>query len=118
MAVKDVVGRYVEDVALRMLERAGWEVLARNWRCRFGELDIVARDGAEAVFVEVKTRRSDAFGGAVAAVTPNKVRRLRMLAGEWLAAQETVFAGVRIDVVAVTIPRAGAPAIEHLRGVG
>ncbi|WP_296666012.1 YraN family protein [Demequina sp.] len=117
MAVKDVVGRYGEDLAVRALEGQGWEVVARNWRCAFGELDIVAWDGSDTVFVEVKTRRSDAFGGALAAVTPSKLRRLRRLAGEWLAAQDGHWPGVRIDVVAVTLPRSGPAVIEHLRGV-
>ncbi|GAA5518823.1 hypothetical protein Lsed01_01257 [Demequina sediminis] len=118
MAVKDVVGRYGEDLAARSLSAAGWEVLDRNWRCPVGELDIVAREGGEVVFVEVKTRRSDAFGGALAAVTPHKMRRLRVLAGQWLAAQGESFGSIRIDVVAVTLPRSGAPILEHVRGVG
>ncbi|WP_062460544.1 YraN family protein [Demequina soli] len=118
MAVKDAVGRYGEEVAARRLVEDGWEVLVRNWRCARGELDIVARDGRELVFVEVKTRRSDAFGGALAAVTPAKVRRLRLLAGQWLADQDVAWPAVRIDVVAVTLPRAGAAVIEHVRGVG
>ncbi|WP_062313040.1 YraN family protein [Demequina rhizosphaerae] len=118
MAVKDEVGRYGEELAARRLLEDGWEVLARNWRCGLGEVDIVARDGAEVVFVEVKTRRSDAFGGALAAVTGAKVRRLRRLAGEWLAGQPLVWAGARIDVVAVTLPRSGPAVVEHVRGVG
>ena len=118
MAVKDAVGRFGEDLAERRVLGYGWEVLARNWRCRLGELDLVAVDGDDAVFVEVKTRRSDAFGGAVAAVTPAKVRRLRLLAGAWLASQDRAFAAARIDVVAVTLPRSGPPQVEHLRDVG
>ncbi len=118
MAVKDAVGRYGEDLAARRLEALGWRVLSRNWRCRLGELDIVAVDGAELVFVEVKTRRSDAFGGALAAVTPNKLRRLRLLAGQWLAEHDGPHHGIRIDVVAVTLQDAGAPVLDHVRGVG
>ena len=118
MAVKDAVGRFGEDLAERRVVGFGWEVLARNWRCTLGELDLVARDGDEAVFVEVKTRRSEAYGGAVAAVTPAKLRRLRLLAGAWLASQERAFSAARIDVVAITVPRAGAPVVEHLRDVG
>lgn len=118
MAVKDVVGRYGEDVAARRVTDLGWEVVARNWRCSFGELDLVAVDGDQAVFIEVKTRTTEMFGGAVAAVTPVKVRRLRMLAGEWLATQSRAFAAVRIDVVAVTVPRTGGLTVEHLQDVG
>ncbi|WP_062287244.1 YraN family protein [Demequina phytophila] len=118
MAVKDEVGRYGEELVARRLVADGWEVLERNWRCALGEVDIVAREGDEVVFVEVKTRRSDAFGGALAAVTVRKVRRLRLLAGEWLAEQPRGWTGARIDVVAVTLPRAGAAVLEHVRGIG
>ncbi|WP_062516910.1 YraN family protein [Demequina gelatinilytica] len=118
MAVKDAVGRYGEDLVVRTLAEDGWEVLARNWRCPLGEIDIVARDGTAVVFVEVKTRRSDAFGGALAAVTRGKLARLRLLAGEWVAGQAARWPEMRIDVVGVTIPRSGRAVIEHLRGVG
>ena len=118
MAVKDAVGRFGEDLAVARLEQAGWEVLARNWRCRMGELDVVAVDDGEAVFVEVKTRRSDAYGTALEAVSRTKLGRLRLLAGLWLASQSRAFTGARIDLVAVTVPRSGPPAVEHLRGIG
>ncbi|MFD2772486.1 YraN family protein [Cellulomonas phragmiteti] len=62
MRAKDAVGRYGEDVAAAFVARAGWTVLARNWRCPEGELDIVALDGDEVVAVEVKTRRSTTYG--------------------------------------------------------
>lgn len=118
MAAKDAVGRHGEEVVARALEEQGWEVLARNWRCSIGEIDIVARDGGDAVAVEVKTRRSDAFGSPLEAVTRVKLARLRRLAAAWLGAQERNFDGVRIDVVGVTLPRAGAAVLTHLRGVG
>ena len=118
MAVRQEVGRYGENVAARCLEEEGWEVLARNWRCASGELDIVAADGDVAVAVEVKTRRSAVFGSPADAVTAVKLARLRRLMGAWLAGQERVLAGVRIDVIAVVLPRAGAAHVEHLRGVG
>lgn len=118
MAAKDEVGRHGERVVARRLEDEGWEVLARNWRCELGELDIVAVDGDELVAVEVKTRRSAAYGSPQEAVTRDKLIRLRRLIAAWLAAQPRRFAGVRIDVCAVTLPRAGAAVIDHLRGVG
>lgn len=118
MAVKDVVGRFGEDLAVARLEEAGWEVLVRNWRCRMGELDVVAVDGGEAVFVEVKTRRSEAFGSAREAVSREKLGRLRLLAGLWLASQTRAFTGARIDLIAVTMPRSGTPRVEHVRGIG
>ena len=117
MAAKDEVGRHGEDVVARALEEQGWEVLTRNWRCPLGEIDIVARDGGDAVVVEVKTRRSATFGSPVEAVTRVKVARLRRLAAAWLASQESHFDGIRIDVVGVTLPAAGAAVLTHVRGV-
>jgi len=117
MAAKDAVGRHGEDVVARALEDQGWEVLARNWRCPIGEIDIVARDGGDAVAVEVKTRRSVAFGSPLEAVTHVKLARLRRLAAAWLAAQDRHFDGVRVDVVGVMLPPAGAAILTHVRGV-
>src|SRR5664280_2076887 len=85
MHAKDALGRYGEDVAVRHLLDAGWLVLERNWRCRAGEIDIVARDGGVLVFCEVKTRSSALFGVPAEAVRPAKVRRIRALACHWLA---------------------------------
>src|SRR5664280_104004 len=85
MHAKDALGRYGEDVAVRHLLDAGWQVLERNWRCRAGEIDIVARDGGVLVFCEVKTRSSALFGVPAEAVRPAKVRRIRALACHWLA---------------------------------
>lgn len=114
------IGTLGEQLAVEHLQAAGLRVLARNWRCRYGELDVIAADDAAGtvVFVEVKTRTSDQFGGVVQAVTPEKVRRLRRLAGLWLAAQDVRWAAVRIDVVGVRIGRQRTPEITHLRGVG
>jgi putative endonuclease len=118
MAAKDEVGRHGERVVARMLEEQGWEVLDRNWRCAIGELDIVAADGDCLVAIEVKTRRSSAFGSPQEAVTAAKLGRLRRLVGAWLASQDRHFREIRIDVCAVTLPKAGAAVVEHLRGVG
>ncbi|GII99377.1 putative endonuclease [Sediminihabitans luteus] len=117
MRATDAVGRYGETVVARHLEQAGWQVLDRNWRGTRGELDIVALDGDEIVAVEVKTRRGSTYGHPAEAVTLAKLARLRRLAGEWLTTHEARARSVRIDVVAVTVPRAGAAELEHLRGV-
>jgi putative endonuclease len=114
------IGALGEQLAVEHLLSLGLRVLARNWRCRYGELDVIAADDTArvVVFVEVKTRTSDEFGGVVQAVTPNKVRRLRRLAGLWLAAQNGSWSQVRIDVVGVRIGRQSTPEITHLLGVG
>ena len=117
MRVTDALGRFGEQVAADHLAAAGLEVLDRNWRCDVGELDLVAADGSELVVVEVKTRRSAAYGTPAEAVTWRKLARLRRLAAAWLAAHDVQPCSVRIDVVAVTVPRHGGPQVEHLVGV-
>ncbi len=114
------IGALGERLAAEHLQSLGLRVLTRNWRCRYGELDIIAADDAAriAVFVEVKTRTSDRFGGVEQAVTQEKVRRLRRLAGLWLARQDAKWSEVRIDVVGVRIGRRPIPEITHLQGVG
>ncbi|WP_455355623.1 YraN family protein [Streptomyces sp. SYSU K217416] len=112
------LGRYGEDLAARLLAEAGMTVLQRNWRCRAGEIDIVARDGDALVVCEVKTRRAGPFEHPMAAVTPVKAARLRRLAERWLQDHGgPPPGGVRIDLVGVLLPRRGAPVVEHARGV-
>ncbi len=121
MAAKDDVGRRGERLAAQLLHDEGYTVLARNWRGRGGELDLVALDGRTLVAVEVKTRSTELFGHPAEAVTPRKVARLRRLTGQWLAENghevRHRFREVRIDVVAVTLPRAGVATADLLRGV-
>lgn len=114
------LGALGEALAVDHLTRAGLRVLQRNWRCRYGELDVVACDDATrtVVFVEVKTRTGDGYGGLAYAVTERKVRRLRRLAGLWLAAQDARWAALRIDVIRVRIGRRRTPEITHLQGIG
>nr|A1UEH2.1 RecName: Full=UPF0102 protein Mkms_2031 [Mycobacterium sp. KMS]Q1BAJ0.1 RecName: Full=UPF0102 protein Mmcs_1985 [Mycobacterium sp. MCS] len=113
------IGALGEDLAVKHLDSLGMRVLERNWRCRYGELDVIAEDPAAraVVFVEVKTRTTDHFGGVAEAVTPQKVRRLRRLAGLWLAGRDERWAAVRIDVIGVRIGRQATPEITHLTGV-
>ncbi|MDX2393087.1 YraN family protein [Streptomyces sp. NPDC054904] len=115
---QQALGRYGEDLAARALTRAGMTVIARNWRCRGGEVDIVARDGDALVVCEVKTRRVGNFEHPMAAVRAAKAARLRRLAERWLADHGgPPPGGVRIDLVAVLLPQRGAPVVEHVRGV-
>ena len=92
-------------------------MLERNWRCRDGELDLVALDGDELVVVEVKTRRSTAYGHPAEAVTAVKLARVRRLAARWLAAHDVHPRSVRVDVIAVLLRRGQAAQVEHLVGV-
>ena len=90
----------------------GYTVLARNWRTRSGELDLVLESGGVIVFCEVKTRTSDAFGAGVEAVTREKQLRLRRLAAQWLEVQDRPHRGLRFDVVSILAPRDGPPVID------
>ncbi len=118
------LGRYGEIVAADHLVASGMTVLTRNWRCREGEVDIVALDGDVLVMCEVKTRRGVGFGTPLDAITPAKAARLRRLALRWLADQRAAsggvqfdrYAEVRFDVVSVLRPLSGPTVVEHLRG--
>src|SRR3954454_23694004 len=117
MRATDAVGDYGERVAQRFLLAQGMSVLSRGWRCRYGEIDIVAVDGDCLVVCEVKTRRSVLAGTPLDAVTPKKLARLRRLGAAWLAEHGGGYPEVRIDVVAVLVPRRGGPRVEHVRGL-
>lgn len=104
-ARRDLGIRGEEAVARWYFER-GYEVVARNWRGRAGELDLVLRRGSLVAFCEVKTRSSTAFGTPAEAVTPLKQRRLRRLAGQWLSEQsDRPSYQVRFDVASVLAGR-------------
>ena len=115
MRVKDAVGRWGEQVAAEHLAKAGLELLARNWRCAEGELDVVAREGDALVFCEVKTRSSVRFGDPAEAVGPEKATRIRRLALRWLAANGVSGRELRFDVVTVLRAPEGVR-VRHLRG--
>ena len=116
MADKDVRGRAGEERAASHLRDLGYTVLDRNWRCAAGELDIVAARGADLVVVEVKTRRSAAYGHPFEAVDARKRKRLWRLAGAWVLAHPELARGhrVRLDVVGVTGEDPATAVVEHL----
>lgn len=105
-AYRQRLGGRGEDRAADWYRAAGYDVVARNWRCAAGELDLVVERPGELVFCEVKTRSSDRFGAPAEAVTIAKQRRLRTLAARFLADQPlgagTAGRNVRFDVVAVS----------------
>ena len=90
-----------EDVAAAWYHAQGYELLARNWRCRQGELDLVVRRGAEVVFCEVKSRATTAFGAPQVAVTREKRQRIRHLAARWIQDSRVRPAQIRFDVAAI-----------------
>jgi putative endonuclease len=114
-------GARAEQLVADRLTAAGWEILERNARTRYGELDIVARDGSALVFVEVKAGRKNAAYGPerpILAVDARKQRRVRRLAVAWMAERRGVrpYAEIRFDAVGVTLDSADRVVeVEHIR---
>jgi putative endonuclease len=115
MAAKDVLGRRGEDLAAEFLEQQGLVVLSRNWRCRLGELDVVATDADRLVVCEVKTRSGTRFGEPAEAVTRKKAVRIRRVTQAWLAAHQVRWCEVRFDVVAVVAEPGRPVTVQHYR---
>lgn len=97
---KQARGRQGEDDALAYLLLQGLVLLQRNYLCKGGELDLIMRDGASVVFVEVRLRSSTTFGGALASITPAKQRRMVVAAQTWLLGQKTL-PPCRFDALAI-----------------
>ena len=121
-SARQSVGARGEDLAVAELERQGMEVLARNWRCLTGEIDIVAAETVDGrvtvVFCEVKCRTGLGFGDPLEAITWAKLRRLRSLAAEWMSAHQVSASAIRLDAVGVLLQRGQAPRLTHVRAVG
>lgn len=111
------LGRRGEALACARLTAAGLRIVARNWRCQTGEIDVVAEAPGLLVFCEVKTRRGVGYGTPAAAVDAAKQAQLRRLAGAYLRTTSHRPSRVRFDVVTVVWPRQGQPQVEHLEGV-
>ncbi len=111
-----------EDLAVAELERQGMTLLARNWRCKVGEIDVIAEETVNGrrtvVFCEVKCRSGLGFGDPLEAITYAKVRKLRQLAAEWLAQSGTQPDAIRVDAVGIVLGRGSAPLVRHERGIG
>ncbi len=110
------IGAAAERAAEEWYRERGYEILARNWRVREGELDIVARRASVVAVCEVKARSHSRFGAPVEAITRTKQVRIRRLAAAFLAAQPQPGCSVRFDVAAVT-PGGRAPHVDVLEGV-
>jgi putative endonuclease len=117
VAAKDKLGRAGEDRAVEHLSLTGYVIIERNWRCRIGEIDIIATRGEWLVFVEVKTRSTTTCGHPFEAVTTRKLQRMRRLAAAWCDEKNARGRRLRLDVIAVFAPPCGTAVIEHLEGV-
>jgi putative endonuclease len=95
------LGSRGEQAVAEWYEAHGYEVVARNWRCRDGELDLIVKQGRRLVFCEVKTRTTTAFGAPAEAVTRPKQARIRRLAARWLQEAPIRAVSIRFDVAAV-----------------
>lgn len=101
------LGAFGERVAAHHLEAHGYEIVARNWRCARGEIDLVAQRAGVTVFVEVKTRRSRDYGTPEQALTPHKARKLFELGQHYLLESDMADAEWRVDLIAVELDSAG-----------
>jgi putative endonuclease len=111
-----LLGRQGEDLAADYLTSTGLVVLSRNWRCRAGELDLVATDRERLIVCEVKTRSSIGYGEPSEGVTPAKAARIRRITAEWLRTHRVGWCEIRFDILAVLCPQEGPATVEHLRG--
>jgi putative endonuclease len=110
------IGNLGEDLAVSFLEGKRYRILERNYRCKGGEVDIVARDPRDKslVFVEVKARRDLSYGVPQLAVTPFKQRQISKAALTWLAKHRHLDVDARFDVIAILLADGAPPTIEHI----
>ena len=103
-------GNKAEDQAADYLKGKGYKILARNYLCPQGEVDIIAQKGSTIVFVEVKQRSSKAFGGAVAAVTKTKQQKVGAAAVRYLQLNKPAYTALMFDIIAITEGK-----LEHIQ---
>ena len=119
---KQQLGVRGEDLACAELERQGMQVLERNWRCRLGEIDIVAAEaganGLTLVFCEVKCRSGLGFGHPLEAITFSKMQTLRQLAAFWMREHRMKASSIRLDAIGVVLAPGQAPSLTHVKAVG
>ena len=106
------LGKLGENLACAALTQRGYAIIARRYRTRLGEIDIIARDGDTTVFVEVKSRAGDEFGGGAAAVTAWKQRKVALMAMDYLVRNRLEDTPCRFDVVTVDVANGKEPQVE------
>lgn len=116
------LGAWGEQAAADYLAGLGWQVVARNWRCDLGEIDLIAlepvpEDAPVGVVVEVKCRSARGFGDPLEAITWDKRARLYQLAWCWRREYQGRLSGLRVDAIGIVKPAGRAPELSHLRGL-
>jgi len=109
-------GRWGEEAASKYLKAKGYRIIDRNFSCKLGELDIIALDGAELVFIEVKTRRNQSYGLPCEAVNAAKIRHLKRMAAYYTSVFPAAQQDVRLDVIEILM-RDGRPYIRHIENI-
>lgn len=117
MDLRRIFGNKAEDLAAKFLREKGLKIIAKQYKSKFGEIDLIALDGGEVVFVEVKARRTADFGHPEESVTPSKLRKIMAVGDKFLKEKNWEQRLHRIDVVAITYGDV-EPEIHHLEGVG
>jgi putative endonuclease len=107
-------GRYGEQLAVKHLQAAGYEIITTNWRCSLGEIDIIAQKDKVLVFVEVRSRHADNTEASFESINPRKQTKLAALANDYIDSQKLDDVIWRIDVIGVAIPPTGKAIIEHI----
>ena len=108
------IGVMGEQLAANYLRKTGKKILCTNYRCRYGEIDIIARDQETILFIEVKSRTSNTFGPPAAAVTMHKQQQIIKTALYYLTEKNLSDTAVRLDVIAVLFQREQEPCIEYI----
>jgi putative endonuclease len=115
IGANNFVGKYGEDIAIAYLKSQRYSVIERNFRCKCGELDIIAKDGKTIVFVEVKTRRALSYGPPQLSVTQFKQRQISKAALVYLSAIRAADVNARFDVIAICLHDREDPRIDHIK---
>lgn len=110
------LGSWGEVIAEKYLKKKGYLILERNFRCRLGEIDIIARDGAELVFIEVKTRQNESYGLPCEAITAEKVRHMKRTAVYYMTIYAAEHNEARLDAIEI-LTRDGLTYIHQIKNI-
>ncbi|HHW61664.1 MAG TPA: YraN family protein [Syntrophomonadaceae bacterium] len=111
--MKKTLGAKGEDLAVQFLQKQGYHILERNYRTRYGEIDIICTHQKNIVFVEVKSRRSFKYGHPEEAITSTKIAHIRKASLHYLSGNSSYYEEIRFDVISIDFSRQ-PPALHHL----